>query len=581
MNQFDTYNAGKADILGRYDRLEQALSQLAGVVDVSADLAKIEEARRTINGDELRIALLGAFSDGKTSVAAGWLGKVMPDMKIDADESSDALVEYKIDGLSQPVSIIDTPGLFGDKILANSQRYDEITRRFIAEAHVVLYVVDATNPVKESHGNELKWVMRNLSKLDSTIFVINKMDEVADLRDVTDFEEQARIKRENVAGKLSRHLDLTNEELERLRIVAIAANPAGRGLGFWDSEPKLYEHRSRIDDLRRAADAILANSSRDVLLQKTGASVLQDLIKRRFNEAGAALDASGDLEKALGQEIDRISKDITQGQRSVRQSVDTLREELYAMESRMLTELRGLTRESLTGFVEENIGLGTDAVGFKLRSRIDRAIQRCADQSVDILQGVQAKISHTLENTSQVLDTLAVSAFSGSTAAIAALGKVAPEAIKAGIFSARDVLGRTIGLSIKFKPWEATKFAGNIAKFAGPVSAGLQVLGDAVSAYRSHSAEKELAEMKGELSGMIKLHFQAVYAFLDTPEKVADAFAPQLKEFQQSLASLVTQLGETQKRHGALQAGREALANLAYTTLAHSVTGHAAENEKA
>lgn len=567
MSQFDTYNAGKADILSRYDRLENALNQLSGVVDVSADLTKIGDARRMILGDELRIALLGAFSDGKTSVAAGWLGKVMPDMKIDADESSDALAEYKIEGLSQPVSIIDTPGLFGDKVLEDDRRYDDVTRQFIAEAHVVLYVVDATNPVKESHAAELRRVMRGLGKLDSTIFVINKMDEVSDLRDTTDFEEQARIKRENVAGKLIRHLELTADEVAQLRIVAIAANPAGRGFGYWEAQPRLYELRSRIDDLRQAADAVLTNSSRDVLLRKTGASVLQDLINRRLVEANAVITASEGTEKALGEEISRIGKDIAQGQRAVRQSVDTLREELFAMESRMLTELRGLPRESLNSFIEENLGMTTDAIGFKLRSRIDRAIQRCADQSVNILEGVQAKISHTLESTSAVLDTLAASAFSSSTAAIGALGKIAPEAIKAGIFAARDVLGSTIGLTIKFKPWEAAKFAGNIARFAGPVSAGLQLIGDAVSAYRSHNAEQELAELKGEIADMIKLHFQTVYTFIDAEDKATEAFAPQLAQFKASLALQVEQLDASLARRQAIEAGREALASLSYKPL--------------
>ena len=41
----------------------------------------------------------------------------------------------------------------------------------------------------------IKWLLSEIDKTDSTIFVINKMDEVADLEDNTDFLKNSRIKR--------------------------------------------------------------------------------------------------------------------------------------------------------------------------------------------------------------------------------------------------------------------------------------------------------------------------------------------------------------------------------------------------
>lgn len=562
MNQFESYNAGKAEILNRYDRLEQALRLLGTGEHLDADIERIAQARETINGDALCIALLGAFSDGKTSVAAGWLGNVTADMKIDADESSDALVSYEVQGLSQKVTIIDTPGLFGDKVLENDLRYDDLTRRFISGAHIVLYVVDATNPIKDSHRDSLRWVMRDLGKLDSTIFVINKMDAVADLRDSAEFDEQMRIKRENIVGKLQRYLELDVSEAEALNVVCVAANPAGRGLEFWLGERELYEHRSRIDNLRHEAGRILAGSSREILLRKTGASVLHDLVSRRLEAAAVELQGSDELEAALGREIERLRKDVVDGEHSVTDAAETLREELFATEGKLLTQIRSLTRESVPVFIDAEIGVNGEDVGFRLRSRIDRAVQRCSKQSLDILQGVSASIESTLSSTSAIVDALASSALSGSTKALGALGKLPPETIKAGIFATRDVLSKTVGLTIKFKPWEAVKYAGNVAKFAPPISAALQLGGDIVSAVRGHQAEKELAKMKTDLTDLVKLHFQTVYSFLDEHDKVVDSFAPQLAEFRQLLDKQVAQLGEVQQRMAALGAARDALREL-------------------
>lgn len=125
------------------------------------------------------LPLLGAFSDGKTGVVAAWLGKIMDDMKIDMDESSDRLAIYKPEGLPGQCEIVDTPGLFGDKektVAGEQVMYEDVTKRYISEAHLIFYVVDATNPLKESHSAIAKWVLRDLNKLSSTIFVINKMD---------------------------------------------------------------------------------------------------------------------------------------------------------------------------------------------------------------------------------------------------------------------------------------------------------------------------------------------------------------------------------------------------------------------
>ena len=146
MEQFKQFNASKSEVvksLGDLQNLVGALAELG--LDVSQDLDKIKQAIGDVQADTLRIALVGAFSDGKTSVVAGWLGQVMKNMKIDANESSDALEIYRPDNLQDRCEIVDTPGLFGDKEKAAENgslvQYGDITKNYISEAHLIFYVV--------------------------------------------------------------------------------------------------------------------------------------------------------------------------------------------------------------------------------------------------------------------------------------------------------------------------------------------------------------------------------------------------------------------------------------------------------
>lgn len=61
---------------------------------------------------KLRVALVGGFSEGKTSIAAAWIERLDKSMKIDHQESSDAVKIYDIDN---EIELVDTLGLFGFK----------------------------------------------------------------------------------------------------------------------------------------------------------------------------------------------------------------------------------------------------------------------------------------------------------------------------------------------------------------------------------------------------------------------------------------------------------------------------------
>lgn len=542
MEQFKQFNIEKQAAIDTLENLREVVVELGKVgIDVGDDLQKIASSLQAVRSDVLRVALLGAFSDGKTSVIAAWLGKVMDDMKIDMDESSDRLAIYKPEGLPDKCEIVDTPGLFGDKeknIDGEQMMYEDVTKRYISEAHLVLYVVDATNPMKESHTDIVRWVLRDLNKLTSTVFVINKMDEVTDLTEQALFEEQAIIKKDNLKTKLQRAANLSPDEMARLNVCCIASNPNGRGLGFWFGKPVQYESRSRINDLKAVTGQILRANVPEVLIAKTGLDVVRDLVGQRVAYAEGQLVELEVFAKQNEQESARIKDDISQGRREVKRLAGEAFNELRGLESRLLGRLRPLSLEDIRGFLEDEIGYSEQGTGYKLHVEIKTVVDRFFDMSSAVTSRLSRDIGSQLNSSESFLSSMGQGALSSLGGAAKSLAGVSPDAIKATIFVARDTLGKLTGYVYKFKPWEATKLAGNISKWAGPAGAAFTLGADLYGAYKERELEQELLQTKASIAELIKDAFKDIYDVLGNDERVFEFFAPQIKQFEKIVTEI-------------------------------------------
>ena len=170
----DAFKAQQAKARAIQDKLLDFFAQ-GEAAGVSIDPTLKEKLHQAIAGNEkLKIALVGGFSEGKTSIAAAWLGKLKSNMKICHQECSNTVAVYEVD---DDLTLIDTPGLFGYKEKFNAdtgeqEEYKDITRKYISEAHLALYVMNSTNPLKDSHASELNWLFRELNLLPRTVFGI-------------------------------------------------------------------------------------------------------------------------------------------------------------------------------------------------------------------------------------------------------------------------------------------------------------------------------------------------------------------------------------------------------------------------
>ncbi|BAW43983.1 labile enterotoxin outputA [Helicobacter pylori] len=96
---------------------------------------KINSAKESATDQKLRVALVRGFSEGKTSIAAAWIERLDKSMKIDHQESSDAVKIYDIDN---EIELVDTPGLFGFKEKIDDsgeiERYKDITKKYVSKS---------------------------------------------------------------------------------------------------------------------------------------------------------------------------------------------------------------------------------------------------------------------------------------------------------------------------------------------------------------------------------------------------------------------------------------------------------------
>ncbi|MCQ2659162.1 50S ribosome-binding GTPase [Helicobacter pylori] len=248
---------------------------------------KIHNAMENVADQKLKVALVGGFSEGKTSIAAAWIERLDESMKIDHQESSDAVKIYDIDN---EMELVDTPGLFGFEKKEHDngkiEHYKDITKKYISEAYLILYALNPSNPIKESHKDDLNWLFRTLNLLSRTIFVISRFDEEADIEDEEDYNKRFKIKKENIQNRLNDLISLSEEEKESLIIVAVAANPFDLGVEHWLKHQEEFQKLSHIKALQDATQKkIKENGGKLTIIEEAKKSVIQDVVYRQMPPA--------------------------------------------------------------------------------------------------------------------------------------------------------------------------------------------------------------------------------------------------------------------------------------------------------
>ena len=379
--------------LDRLTSLKRLLeSGLNSIPELQPYIDKVNSIINTVNDGEISVVLLGSFSDGKTSAIAGLLGCLEDNMKIDNDESSDELTIYRPKDLKKGFKIVDTPGLFGTKekeIDGKDIKFSQITERYISEAHIIIYVCDAVVPLKESHVEIIRRIMRDYHKLDNTIFVINKMDEAGyDLLDIDDFSRGSEIKKANLILRLRSTINLTPDEEKCLHIVCIAADPKGKGLAHWFSKMDSYYERSHIKNLRNCINTVIDKTDAESLSSSTFETSVEDVVD---GLAKAIEGTTKPVNKALAK-IKDSAIDLEEDQKLLKKelgsSKDELKNAINEVKNDVLREIKGASLETIGEVISNYLGVQDGNITFYVfQDKINSLIAQCCEttaQAVNI-----------------------------------------------------------------------------------------------------------------------------------------------------------------------------------------------------
>ncbi len=511
---------------------------------------KIDHVRETMEDQKIKIVLLSSFSDGKTSTIAGLNGKIEPNMKIDVDESSDEIIVYHPRGLASGFEIMDTPGLFGSKekeIDGESIRLSAITEKYISEAHIILYICDAVTPLKDSHAKFIEKVMRKFNKLNSTIFVINKMDEAGyDLMDEDDFTRGVSIKTNNLKQRLKDTIGLTPEEEQQVHIVCIAADPKGKGLGHWFSKMDNYKQRSHIEDLRKCIDEIVANSDVKALRKATEEASIMDIVCQTSDTIQAVCQSVESTMMKVQETNHEMEQDLSLLSKDLSNSKQEMQDRLNALKDGILADIHSASMDSFELIIEQKIGVNNGQISFYVLDRaINQIVQDCSEGNNVAIKTRVANI----ENHVTFAEKLLTEGLQKGATAIKGV-KISGETVKA----VRNVVAQ----GYKFKPWGAINLGAKLTKAMPWIGAGLEVC---LAIWQKKKQDKALAEFKAiqeKIKNAVSDKIKKIFDCFDNDEDYYKYFAPsflQLKkqvkekteEFQ-DMKNLSTQLHNFDQR---------------------------------
>ncbi|WP_033621527.1 LeoA/HP0731 family dynamin-like GTPase [Helicobacter pylori] len=499
---------------------------------------KIRNAIKNVAGQKLKVALVGGFSCGKTSIAAAWIERLDKSMKIDHKESSDEVKIYNIDN---EIELVDTPGLFGfkEKITDSGtiERYKDITKKYVSEAHLILYALNPSNPIKESHKDDLNWLFRTLNLLSRTVFVISRFDEEADIEDEEDYNKRFKIKKENIQNRLNDLISLSEEEKESLIIVAVAANPFDLGVEHWLKHKEEFQKLSHIKALQDATQKkIKENGGKLTIIEEAKKSVIQDVIYRQMPPAKQALQDINREMEYLNKTLEKRRKDIQDLNKEISQARIHLKEFIIRYFSDLILQVSGTSLETFSDFVIREIGDKGINIDTRVQNEFEKQTQGISNEIAKIETDFNADMSSFEKHAGAFgrigIDLLKQSGFINATNI-----KVARD----GIVAVAKFVG--VDLALKFKPWGAVKLAGNLNKALPLIGLAFEVWDSWKESQKIEKLEKAKEEMKSSFDGQK----QEILDLINDETRFKQTCFPEIFKLERSFQELEESIKKTQE----------------------------------
>ncbi|GAA8137308.1 50S ribosome-binding GTPase [Helicobacter pylori] len=499
---------------------------------------KIRNAMENVAGQKLKVALVGGFSCGKTSIAAAWIDRLDKSMKIDHQESSDEVKIYNID---DEIELVDTPGLFGFKEKTTDsgkiERYKDITKKYISEAHLILYALNPSNPIKESHKDDLNWLFRTLNLLSRTIFVISRFDEEADIEDEEDYNKRFEIKKENIQNRLNDLISLSEEEKESLIIVAVAANPFDLGVEHWLKHQEEFQKLSHIKALQDATQKkIKENGGKLTIIEEAKKSVIQDVVYRQMPPAKQALQDINREMEYLNKTLEKRRKDIQDLSKEISQARIHLRDFIIRYFSDLIRQISGTSLETFNDFVIREIGDKGINMETRVKNEFEKQTQGISNEIAKIGTTFNADMS-SFEKHAGIFGRIGIKLLEQSKF----INATSIKATRDGIVAVGKFVG--IDLALKFKPWGAVRLASNLNK-------ALPLIGlafEAWDSYNKYQKQQELEKTKREMESHFNNQKQEILALINDETRFKQTCFPMALKLEECIQACEENIKKTQE----------------------------------
>lgn len=483
-------------LLEKLDRFIEKGNQFG--LNLSQDLKKkLNNTIHSVKDDnKLKIVLVGGFSEGKTSIAAAWLGKIDPKtMNISAAESSNEVRVYEID---DDYVLIDTPGLYGYKEQENLdshqiEKYKDTTKKYVSEAHIILYVMNSKNPIKESHRSDLHWLFRELNLLPRTIFVLSRFDEVADVEDENDYQHNLSIKRQNVRERLRDFLSLNKQEEDTLSIVGVSANPFDEGVEYWLKNRDEFEVLSHISTLQDATNHVVKyNGGYNKIIEETRKSIFSDillkeipLIEEKNNNLDIEFRKITDICEIQDGDLALLNKKIIIAKEGLKISFSRFFADI-------ILQAQGASLETIEEFLIREIG----EEGCLISTNIQHIFERETNQITTALNTQIINFNAELNSIDSAFETMTKQGLNHLVKNVK-LNSSSVLAARDGLVAGGKLLGVNLSQTLKFKPWGAIKFANKL-------NGAFAALGIAMEAWDSWQQAKRQEEFNKARQNLVR-----------------------------------------------------------------------------
>lgn len=455
-------------------------------------IQKVKDSIANFNreNNELNVALIGAFSEGKTTIAAAWTGKLdKSSMKINLAESSDKVEIYDVDN---KIKLVDTPGLFGSGSTEDDIKYRDITEKYVSEAHLVLYVMNPENPIKASHKEELVWLFKNLGLLPRTIFVLGRFDEVADVEDEEDYKETYEVKRDTVIESL-REFDIISDD-EEVDVVAVSANPFDSGIDYWLQNKAEYEQLSHITVLQEATvKKVSSLGSTEEILLETNKSIIKDVVTQNKDEISEAVNKLNKLVTDKKDALAEIKSNHKKDEDKITRAQKQMREYLNGIRKGTIADIRSSVQETLPEIVHRQVGENGEIIKTDIENELRSYVE---------------SINNSLDNT---IDTYVTQ--------VSKTEKLVTGALKEGIsklslfkFENTSVLAirDVVASGFKFKPWGAIKLASGLNTAIPIIGAAVSIVGYAKEINDNVKFEEDRERLANAIEEIVNIFLEIV-----------------------------------------------------------------------